>query len=299
MPRVTIGKRLRSLREQAGWSQQELARRSGFSNTHISTVESDRSIPSPRYLGAMAQALGVSLDAILEGLAYSKPRTGPRTLRQFRRGLRRAFPGWRYIRPMCTVRVAYQLATYTKLGHFLLDTLAMQKGHPRRWWTCVKWLAEGLNGPEQAFVLHELTGGGEIEHVGPHEIGFPQPVVTEPRRPWLGIVVPTDAGYIVIFPQVRIPMVDGGWYKLDFLVGVSVPGREPVFFNVEIDGPTHRQRRERDEARERRLGLPTIRLPEGEVARRDCPKRFVRAIKARLGIAEEAKPRSREARKTA
>ena len=63
-----LGRRVKRLRERAGWSQHELARRSGVSRSTIAGLETgDR--PSLTLENAMklADALGVSLDLLARG----------------------------------------------------------------------------------------------------------------------------------------------------------------------------------------------------------------------------------------
>ncbi|WP_043734508.1 helix-turn-helix domain-containing protein [Streptomyces zinciresistens] len=48
-PVAAFGERLRSLRDEHGWTQDELGERMGFSGTHISAVETGRRPPTPRF----------------------------------------------------------------------------------------------------------------------------------------------------------------------------------------------------------------------------------------------------------
>jgi transcriptional regulator with XRE-family HTH domain len=56
-----IGQRLRKLRQDAGLSQRELARRARVSNGAISTIEADKVSPSVSALRQILSALGLSL----------------------------------------------------------------------------------------------------------------------------------------------------------------------------------------------------------------------------------------------
>ncbi|MEU6058689.1 helix-turn-helix transcriptional regulator [Streptomyces sp. NPDC047097] len=47
-PQAAFGARLRSAREERGWTQEELARRIGYSSTHLSSVETGRKLPTLR-----------------------------------------------------------------------------------------------------------------------------------------------------------------------------------------------------------------------------------------------------------
>jgi transcriptional regulator with XRE-family HTH domain len=57
--------RLRSLREQQGWSQRELAKRCGFSDALIRKYESENIEPSVPALKKVAEELKVSVDYLL------------------------------------------------------------------------------------------------------------------------------------------------------------------------------------------------------------------------------------------
>lgn len=58
-----FGEKLRSLREAKGWSQAELARRSGVRQANISRYEQGLREPSWSIAVALAAALGVNVDA--------------------------------------------------------------------------------------------------------------------------------------------------------------------------------------------------------------------------------------------
>ncbi|HXT07920.1 MAG TPA: cupin domain-containing protein [Roseiarcus sp.] len=60
-PETAIGQRLRSLRQRAGLSQRELARRARVSNGAISTIEADKVSPSVSALRQILSALGLSM----------------------------------------------------------------------------------------------------------------------------------------------------------------------------------------------------------------------------------------------
>ncbi len=57
--------RLRTFREQKGWSQRELARRSGLGLSQIHNYEAGKSDPSSSNLKSMADSLDVSTDFLL------------------------------------------------------------------------------------------------------------------------------------------------------------------------------------------------------------------------------------------
>ena len=62
---VTLGERLRDLREAAGWTQIELATRLGVANSTVSQYEGDRRVPDAETLLRLAQLFKVSLDHLL------------------------------------------------------------------------------------------------------------------------------------------------------------------------------------------------------------------------------------------
>jgi transcriptional regulator with XRE-family HTH domain len=65
-----IGQRLRALRQRAGLSQRELARRARVSNGAISTIEADKVSPSVSALRQILSSLGLSMG---EFFAHDEP----------------------------------------------------------------------------------------------------------------------------------------------------------------------------------------------------------------------------------
>jgi transcriptional regulator with XRE-family HTH domain len=59
-PRAAFGARLRRLREERGWTQEDLSMHMGTSGGHISGVETTRKSPSLRFAKAADTALGLS-----------------------------------------------------------------------------------------------------------------------------------------------------------------------------------------------------------------------------------------------
>ncbi|MER5357147.1 helix-turn-helix transcriptional regulator [Streptomyces sp. NPDC002785] len=57
-PVARFGQRLRQLRDERGWTQDELAVRMGCSGTHISAVETGRRPPTPRFSASADKAFG-------------------------------------------------------------------------------------------------------------------------------------------------------------------------------------------------------------------------------------------------
>ncbi len=66
--RKKFGKRLRTLREERGWSQEEFADRAGLHRTYVSAVERGVRNPTLSVLGRLAEALGVSIEVMIKGL---------------------------------------------------------------------------------------------------------------------------------------------------------------------------------------------------------------------------------------
>lgn len=66
-----LGGKLKTLRENRGWSQGELAKRAGVTKSAISTYELGVRTPSANVLCAFAKALGVSADYLL-GLSSAR-----------------------------------------------------------------------------------------------------------------------------------------------------------------------------------------------------------------------------------
>ena len=66
--RKKLGKRLRALREERGWSQEEFADRAGLHRTYVSAVERGVRNPTLSVLERLAKALGVSIEEMVKGL---------------------------------------------------------------------------------------------------------------------------------------------------------------------------------------------------------------------------------------
>nr|WP_202541674.1 helix-turn-helix transcriptional regulator [Streptomyces sp. SID3915] len=59
-PRAAFGARLRSAREERGWTQEELGEQVGYSGTHLSSVETGRKLPTLRLVRALDRVFGKS-----------------------------------------------------------------------------------------------------------------------------------------------------------------------------------------------------------------------------------------------
>lgn len=57
---AAYGARLRSMREQRGWTQEELGNRIGYSSTHISSVETGRKLATLRFSRSTDRVLGLT-----------------------------------------------------------------------------------------------------------------------------------------------------------------------------------------------------------------------------------------------
>ncbi|MEU7182469.1 MULTISPECIES: helix-turn-helix domain-containing protein [Streptomyces] len=57
-PGARFGQRLRALRDERGWTQDELGERMGCTGTHISAVETGRRPPTPRFAASADRAFG-------------------------------------------------------------------------------------------------------------------------------------------------------------------------------------------------------------------------------------------------
>jgi transcriptional regulator with XRE-family HTH domain len=64
--RKKFGKRLRALREDRGWSQEEFADRAGLHRTYVSAVERGVRNPTLSVLERLAKALGVSMAELVQ-----------------------------------------------------------------------------------------------------------------------------------------------------------------------------------------------------------------------------------------
>jgi transcriptional regulator with XRE-family HTH domain len=62
----SFGARVRRLRQDRKWSQQELSLRSGISTPHISSIERAKRYPSLEYALRLSESLGVPLNALCD-----------------------------------------------------------------------------------------------------------------------------------------------------------------------------------------------------------------------------------------
>lgn len=65
---MTIGQRIRELRERKDWSQEDLAREAAITAAALSRIELGKVDPRLSTLRAFAAALGLDLAALLKGV---------------------------------------------------------------------------------------------------------------------------------------------------------------------------------------------------------------------------------------
>ncbi|MER8031962.1 helix-turn-helix transcriptional regulator [Streptomyces bauhiniae] len=68
-PEAAFGKRLRTLRDERGWTQDELGARMGYSGTHISAVETGRRPPTPHFAASADKVFGTGDEFDRQGRA--------------------------------------------------------------------------------------------------------------------------------------------------------------------------------------------------------------------------------------
>ncbi|KAA6214419.1 XRE family transcriptional regulator [Streptomyces albofaciens JCM 4342] len=72
-PAARFGVRLRALRDEQGWTQEELAERLGYSGTHISAIENGRRPPTPRFATRADKVLGTGDRLERQGRSVRQP----------------------------------------------------------------------------------------------------------------------------------------------------------------------------------------------------------------------------------
>ncbi|MFJ1880359.1 helix-turn-helix domain-containing protein [Streptomyces sp. NPDC088137] len=75
-PEAAFGARIRRLREERGWKQEELAERLGYSGTHVSAVETGRKMPTLRFSRSADQIFGTGETADTFERQYREIRHG-------------------------------------------------------------------------------------------------------------------------------------------------------------------------------------------------------------------------------
>ena len=64
--RQRLGRNVRRLREEKGWSQEDYADRAGIHRTYVSDIERGRRNPTVEIVEKLARPLGVSAGGLLE-----------------------------------------------------------------------------------------------------------------------------------------------------------------------------------------------------------------------------------------
>lgn len=75
---VLLGKRIHDLRAARKWSQEEFAHVSGFHRTYVGQIERGEKNMSFDNLAKVADALGVTMSVLLDGLEYGTATNVPR-----------------------------------------------------------------------------------------------------------------------------------------------------------------------------------------------------------------------------
>lgn len=73
-----IGRRIRSLRNEAGWTQEELAARTGLHRTYIGKLERGESGVTIDSVAILCRSLGVTLAEFFEPFTGTYDLSGPR-----------------------------------------------------------------------------------------------------------------------------------------------------------------------------------------------------------------------------
>src|ERR1700682_2059493 len=77
----SVGDRVKEIREERKWTQDQLAEKSGVSKGFLSDIENSKRNPSSEYVLKIANALGASIDYLLRGDEASQPSSrGPVTI---------------------------------------------------------------------------------------------------------------------------------------------------------------------------------------------------------------------------
>lgn len=72
--RITLGRRIRQLRDGLGLTHEQVAKLAGISRSYVSRIEADKvDLPSKEVLPRLAEALGTSRDDLLRASGYLEP----------------------------------------------------------------------------------------------------------------------------------------------------------------------------------------------------------------------------------
>ena len=64
----SLGKKLRLLRNERGWTSEYFAERAGLHPTYISSLENGNRNPTLNVVGALARALSISISELTKGI---------------------------------------------------------------------------------------------------------------------------------------------------------------------------------------------------------------------------------------
>jgi transcriptional regulator with XRE-family HTH domain len=95
---IELARNIKRLREERGWSQAELARRSNMNNSIVSLIENAKRNPSTKTLGNIAGALGVELGDLFSKACRSSRRkraADERPVYSFSEAIRDAASTWK------------------------------------------------------------------------------------------------------------------------------------------------------------------------------------------------------------
>lgn len=257
----SLGKRLKETRLARGWTLRALGERAGISPSHLCGIERGAQRPSAEALQKLAEVYGTSVAELTDDAWRPHPR---RRWRLRRRGtvLRRRFRYRRPTVPEGTLAVLCREAAFYRLGRALIERVRAQK-RPAPFWTALKLLMHGQNGAEQVTSLHLLDRALDLEDIEPQHVRFHRPVVQEPGRRWIAIIIEHEGVTFLFYPQVTIRGITGQYPTLDFLVCMS-DGQRTWSADLEIDGPGHDRTPFKDADRDVIANLPVlrVRLPE-------------------------------------
>ncbi|NDD31119.1 MAG: helix-turn-helix domain-containing protein [Proteobacteria bacterium] len=275
-----FGQRLRQLRTSCSLTLRQLAERTGLSPSHLCAIERGSDQASSKALEALARAYQMTVASLTAGLWRPSPRS-QRKLRTRGTLLRRLFSWVPPRLPESTLAVMCREAGFYRLGKSLVEQLRAQR-RPAPFWSAAKLYLHGQNGAEQVTSLHLFERAVDLEDIEPQFVRFPRPVVQEPGRRWIALVLEFNGFTILVYPQVTICGLTGQYPTLDFLVCLS-DGVSNAYIDLEIDGPGHEGRRFKDAERDVVTGLPVLRVPLPELDRGDFAERLLeRVVASRL-----------------
>ncbi len=264
-------------RTQRGWTQRELGRRAGMSRSLISLIEHAQRIPTNRQRSSLVRALGMPRDNLgrirerqplggwpewQRSKLWEKFRGRPERYRVDRD--RENWTRFRAARKQYRRIYDYLLARAIQMvGRTVLDDLVH--------YGCCE------SGLEAIVWLQLIVAGVLISYVSPARLGWCRmPVVEHPSqnvvndRLWPAFVVDGPLLFALL-PQVRLKPWDSCAYRVDLLACVRVEDRL-VWVDVEVDGPLHKTKYDRD--RTAALRLPRVKLTEEDALSPDFLERL-------------------------